>query len=159
MNEYFVPFKAKGGRPRKFVTPAKLLDAFREYLDDRKERVINMSKFDVGSVGESFINKEEKRVKHHPLSIADFCVFVGCSREWWKSLPDEFAEAKSLISDYIFTFQLKGAENGEFNANLVARQLGLADKKEVSASGEGLTIIVNNQEQKEKLDNIGGLSI
>lgn len=159
MNEYFVPLNAKVGRPRKFANPNQLLKAFQEYLEDRKERSVKMAEFEDGLVGETIINKEKSRVKHHPLSIVDFCVFLGCSREWWKKLPDEFLPIKSIISDYIFAYQLKGAENGEFNANLVARQLGLADKKEVAASGDGLTIVVNNQEQKEKLDKLNQLTI
>lgn len=132
MNELFVPLNAKGGRPRKFARPSLLLNAFQDYLEDRKQRTIRLEDLESGYIGNSGVNKTKTKVVHHPLSIADFCVFLGCSRQWWGNLPDEFNEVKGIISDYIFTYQLKGAETGAFNANIVARELGLADKKEES---------------------------
>lgn len=159
MNELFTPFKSRGGRPRKFANPAALLSAFSEYLEDRKQRQISFMETEEGHVGESAVYKEKGKKKHHPLSIADFCVFLGCSRAWWNALPEDMEEAKSRIADYIFVFQLKGAEVGEFNPGIVARELGLAEKKQIEGGGENLTIVVRSQEEKEKLDNMRGLDI
>lgn len=92
------------------------------------------------------------------LSVADFCIYLGCSRNWWNELPDDFLGVKEYISTYIDNFQMKGAAVGVFNANIVSRLLGLADKKQVSA-GEGVTIIVKDNEQKEKLENMGSLGV
>lgn len=158
MNDLFVPFNPKGGRPRKFAYPSQLLTEFDKYVKDREQRAIQFSESENGVVGESLIKKEKVKIKHHPLSIVDFCIYLGCSRAWWNALPDEFLGVKNYISDYIFSYQLKGAEIGEFNANIVARELGLADKKEVSA-GEGVTIIVKDNEQKDKLENMGNLGV
>lgn len=131
MNELFVPFNANAkGRPRKFANPKQLLNAFQEYLDDRKQRMISLEEEEIGYVGKSDVFKTKTKKIHHPLSIADFCVFLGCSREWWAKLPEEFLQVKGIISDYLFAYQLKGAESGAFNANIVARELGLADKRE-----------------------------
>lgn len=132
MNELFVPLKHAGGRPRKFAKPSMLLKAFQEYIEDRRKRTIRMEENEEGYVGNSGISKTKSKNVHHPLSIADFCVFLGCSRQWWNALPEEFNEVKSIISDYIFTYQLKGAEIGVFNSSIVARELGLADKREES---------------------------
>lgn len=132
MQELFVPLNIGGGRPRKFSKPSQLLKAFQEYIEDRKERVIKIEEEEFGYYGESNHRKTKRKEFEHPLSIADFCVFLGMSRNWWNELPTEFLGVKGIISDYIFTYQLKGAEVGLFNANIVARELGLADKREDS---------------------------
>lgn len=156
MDNLFVPFVAKG-RPRKFATPSALLKAFENYLEDRKSRPLISLESESGKVGESKIEKEKEKKKNHPLSIVDFCVYLGCSRNWWNELPTDFLGVKNRISDYIFCYQLKGAETGIFNANIVARELGLADKKELTR--ESINIIVNSQEEKEKLEGMKDLQI
>lgn len=137
MSGLFVPFNVVG-RPRKFRQPIKLLEAFGEYLEDRKSREIEIKESEEGFYGEADHSKTKTKTFMHPLSIADFCIFLGMSRAWWNALPEEFLGVKEKIADYIFTYQLKGAEVGLFNANIVARELGLADKREDSVKIEEL---------------------
>lgn len=155
MNELFVPIV---GRPRKVATPQKLLYLFKSYVEDRKSRPLRFEEKERGMVGESDISKTKTRTKHHPLSIGDFCVYLGNCRHWWNELPDDFLEVKRYIADWVFHYQLKGAETGEFNANIVARELGLAEKKQVDV-GEGVTIVVKDKEQKDKLENLANLGV
>lgn len=156
MDGLFVPIV---GRPRKIATPEKMMEIFKEYLEDRMSRPLISKEEESGMVGESSVEKEKKKAKSHPLSIGDFCIFCGCSREWWASLPEEFSQVKRYISNYIFHYQLKGAESGEFNANIVARELGLADKKQVETTGDNITIVVRSAEEKRKLDDMAKLGI
>ena len=157
----FVPYQPKRGRgrPRRIATPSQLDAVFAEYVADRQQRVIEMTEVEIGNVGESDINKTKSKRKTFPLSIEDFCVYLGVGRVWWNQLPEDFSRVKEKIFNYIYNHQLRGAITGEFNPNIVARQLGLADKKEVTTSGDGITIVVNSKEEKEKLDNLGGLEI
>lgn len=157
----FVPYQPKRGRgrPRRIATPSQLDAVFAEYVADRQQRVIEMTEVEVGNVGESDINKTKSKRKTFPLSIEDFCVYLGVGRVWWNQLPEDFSRVKEKIFNYIYNHQLRGAITGEFNPNIVARQLGLADKKEVTTSGDGITIVVNSKEEKDKIDNLGGLEI
>lgn len=157
----FVPYQPKRGRgrPRRIATPSQLDAVFAEYVADRQQRVIEMTEVEVGNIGKSDINKTKSKRKTFPLSIEDFCVYLGVGRVWWNQLPEDFSRVKEKIFNYIYNHQLRGAITGEFNPNIVARQLGLADKKEVTTSGDGITIVVNSKEEKEKLDNLGGLEI
>lgn len=74
-----------------------------------------------------------------PYTIGGFCIFCGCSRHWWNELrtnsqsPDkqEYLEVMTRIEDIIYTQKFEGAAVGAFNANIIARDLGLADKKEI----------------------------
>ena len=158
MDGLFVEFHPqKRGRPRKFK-PADLLDEFQNYIQDRMSNPIVEKEEETGVAGKNLSAKTKEKSHPQLLSIADFCVFLGCSRNWWNELPDEYLGVKSHISTYIDNFQLKGASIGVFNANIVSRLLGLKDKTELTG-GDGLTIVVKSQEEKDKLDNMGGLSI
>lgn len=135
MDELFVPFNAVKflGRPRRFAKPSQMLKAFEEYVEDRKSRAIEISEDEESSNSNGFSSDHSKvRKISHPLSIRDFCVHLGMTYSWWRNLPDEFLTVKEAISDFIFGYQLKGAESGMFNANIVARELGLADKTDTS---------------------------
>lgn len=157
MDGLFVEFHPqKRGRPRKFK-PAELLEQFEKYILDRMSNPIIEKEKESGYIGKNGSAKTKEKSHPQLLSVADFCVFLGCSRNWWNELPDEFLGVKSHISTYIDNFQLKGASIGVFNVNIVSRLLGLKDKTEFT--GEGLTIVVKSQEEKEKLDNMGGLNI
>ena len=158
MDGLFVEFHPpKRGRPRKF-RPAELLDQFEKYLLNRMSNPIIEKEEESGRIGGHGSSKTKEKSHPQLLSVADFCVFLGCSRNWWNELPDEFLGVKSHISTYIDNFQLKGASIGVFNANIVSRLLGLKDKTELTG-GDGLTIVVKSKEEKDKLNNIGGLSI
>ena len=158
MDGLFVEFHPqKRGRPRKFK-PAELLDEFQNYIQDRMSNPIVEKEEESGVIGKNPSAKTKEKSHPQLLSVADFCVYLGCSRNWWNELPDEYLGVKSHISTYIDNFQLKGASIGVFNANIVSRLLGLKDKTELTG-GDGLTIVVKSQEEKDKLDNMGGLSI
>lgn len=156
MNGLFVPFKAKMGRPPKF-TPNGLLKKFEEYLADRAARPITEeTREETG--GDRKVNKTTKLEHPHPISIADFCIFLGCSRDWWNSLSDDFLGVKKHIRTYIEDYQLKGASAGLFNANIVARLLGLADKQQTEQKVE-TRIVVETAEQKDKLEKLGEMEV
>ena len=148
MDGLFVEFHPqKRGRPRKFK-PADLLDEFQNYIQDRMSNPIVEKEEESGYAGNNPSAKTKEKSHPQLLSVADFCVFLGCSRNWWNELPDEFLGVKSHISTYIDNFQLKGASIGLFNANIVSRLLGLKDKTEFSGGGIILRV-ETDQETKE----------
>ena len=154
MDGLFVEFHPqKKGRPRKFK-PAELLDQFEKYLQDRMSNPIIEKEEESGYTGNNGSAKTKEKSHPQLLSVADFCVFLGCSRNWWNELPDEFLGVKSHISTYIDNFQLKGASIGVFNANIVSRLLGLKDKTEFTGGGIILRV-ETDQETKELIE--GGL--
>ena len=154
MDGLFVEFHPqKRGRPRKFK-PAELLEQFEKYLLDRMSNPIIEKEEESGYTGNNGSAKTKEKSHPQLLSVADFCVFLGCSRNWWNELPDEFLGVKSHISTYIDNFQLKGASIGVFIANIVSRLLGLKDKTEFTGGGIILRV-ETDQETKELIE--GGL--
>ena len=158
MSNLFVPFNPQIGRPRKY-SPKQLLAKFEEYINDRLNRPIIEQEDEYNRYDEHRGERNKKVVHPHLLSIGDFCIFLGCCRNWWNELPDEYLGVKRHISTYIEQYQIKGASAGLFNANIISRLLGLADKKDITSNGETIQAIVQSQEQKEKLDNIKDLDI
>ena len=158
MDNLFVPFNPQRGRPRKY-TPAQLLTKFEEYLDDRLNRPIVEKASETARHDEHRSEKESKVTHPQLLSIGDFCIFLGTYRAWWNQLPEEFSIVKHHISTYIEQYQVKGASIGVFNANIISRLLGLTDKKDITSNGETIQAIVQSQEQKDTLDNIGNLGV
>ena len=156
MNGLFVEFHPqidKRGRPRKYK-PVELLEEFEKYIQERMADPIIEKEEESGFSGQNGSAKTKEKAHPQLLSVADFCVFLGCSRSWWLNLPDDFLIVKEHISTYIDNFQLKGASIGVFNANIVSRLLGLKDKTELS--GGGITLRVEtDRETKEMIE--GGL--
>lgn len=154
MDGLFVEFRPqKRGRPKKY-RPNELLEEFQKYIQERMSNPIVETEEESGYSGNNGSAKTKEKSHPQLLSIADFCVYLGCCRNWWNELPNEFLGVKEHISTYIDNFQLKGASIGVFNANIVSRLLGLKDKTELS--GDGIILRVEtDQATKEIIE--GGL--
>ncbi len=151
-------FKARG-RPRKY-TPEQLINKFEQYVNDMTAQPIELVETEVGYIGKSPINKTKTKTLPQLLTIQDFCVYLGTTYSWWKELPDEdFLSVKTRIKDFLEAYQLKGASSGAFKDNIVARLLGLTDKRDITSNGETIQAIVQSEEQKQKLDTMKDLEV
>jgi hypothetical protein len=64
------------------------------------------------------------------MTIRGMCFFIGLSRQGWQEYSEkqDFSDIVSQIEDVIYTQKLEGAAADMLNANIIARELGLADK-------------------------------
>ena len=162
---YYPPFNYKLGRPLKYK-PDEMLVKFREYVTWAKDNPISIEKNVVNTTtkGDTY-RSDAVETKPRLISIKGFLVFLGAGSDWWQSLDredakrkEEFSRVKSFIRDYCENYQSEMASAEIFNANIVSRLLGLADKKDITSGGEKIDrIIVESPEQKEKLENIKDL--
>lgn len=153
-----MPFKNPLGRPPKY-TPEELAQKFAEYVEWCKEHPYKEeSRTDYANGYAAY-----KAAKPRRISVAGFQLFVGCSDSWWEDLDKsknhgaEFSAVKAQIKKYCETAQIDMAAAGFLKENIISRLLGLADKKAVAT--EGVTIVVESQEQKDKMEKIGELGI
>lgn len=123
----FWKMRSKHGRDRIFQTPEILLEAcyeYFEYTDSRK-----WSKTDW--VGKDAIQVE--RETSVPYTITGMCIFLGVNSVYWaqfkKAAPSEFSKVITHVEEIIYSQKFEGASVGAFNANIIARDLGLADKQ------------------------------
>lgn len=68
-----------------------------------------------------------------PLTLHGLCIFSGISTQTFRNYEKQEAyfEVTTRIREIIYNQKFEGAAVGAFNANIIARDLGLAEKKEV----------------------------
>lgn len=153
-------FNKGRGRPLKYK-PEELLEKFAEYVQWCDDNPI-VARTDIGYPnGHTAANRE---YKPRYVSIGGFLIFIGGTEDWWSHLEEgkkgkEFFKVKSIIKEYCTQYQLEMATTGLMKQNIISRLLGLTDKKEVQTTGEGVTIVVKNDDEKKKLENIGNLGV
>lgn len=128
--------RAKHGRDKLFATPQLLLEAAYEYFEAVDERPIIKVDFKGGMA---------KRVEiplQAPYTIQGLCVYLDCGVEYFryfkKSLVDnddpqksDFLRVVAHIEEVIYNQKFAGASAGIFSSNIIARDLGLADKQDI----------------------------
>lgn len=78
-----------------------------------------------------------------PYTLSALCIYLGVSRHYWnelrkrKSFKDDFMEVITHVEEIIWTQKFEGAAVGAFNNNIIARDLGLAERSELSGPGGG----------------------
>lgn len=129
-NDLWTTRSSAGPKP-KFATPDALWDACCEYFEWMQSRpLIEVKPFAYeGQI--TMADLPHQRA----MTLASLCVFLDISfstwDEWRKSRPD-LSDVITRVERIIFAQKFEGAAAGLFNANIIARDLGLADKKEVS---------------------------
>lgn len=78
-----------------------------------------------------------------PYTLIGFLIYIDASESFWKEFKKaehkDFLPVMSTIEKIIYTQKFEGAAIGAFNANIISRELGLADKKELTGKdGEKL---------------------
>ena len=89
-------------------------------------------------------------------------MWLGEDDVWWSQLEKgkhgaEFSRVKARVRVYCEEYQKAMASSGVFKENIISRLLGLADKKEVAVDAP--TIVVKSEEEKGKIEKIGGLGV
>lgn len=136
--------RKKNGSVTKYQ-PGELLDKFEEYVDyclRNPLQELQLVKFK-----EHY--EEADVAKMRAMSVKGFCTFAGISEStfnYYKRKLD-LAEEAELIQLYCENAQYEGAAAGLLQHQIVARMIGLADKKEMKVTVEDM----NEQEALEEL--------
>lgn len=149
------------GRPLHF-TPKQLAEKFGEYVEWCEENMMVFEEKQKGLQGNGYVDKTTKTFKQRLISVHGFLVFIGKTKRWWSQLSEgkqgeKFSYLKESITEYCEDYQKELAASGHYNANIISRLLGLADKKELT--GESINIIVNSHEEKQQIENMKDLNI
>jgi hypothetical protein len=129
-NEPFWKRRSKHGRNKLFESPELLLESALEYFQWCDNNPWIKTKSGSNSNG-SFI---EEQPTQRPYSKMGWFVYIGCSdswlREFKKTANNDFLLVIEQIETIIANQQWEGASVGAFNANIIARTLGLKDQTE-----------------------------
>ena len=153
----FWKLRSKHGRDRLFATPQLLWEAATEYFewcDANPEYIVEQKKggqsvklsvdsnTDIKGLEETLSPLISVPVKK-PYTIQGLCLYCDCNvmyfNQFENSLKDktdsvskDYSIICTRIRDVIYNQKFTGASVGYFNAAIIARDLGLVDKKDVT---------------------------
>lgn len=132
-NQYYL-LRSKDGRDKKFENPEELTDAINEYFQWAIDNPLKESQL----VSYQGVSKLEEIPKMRAFSLEGLCNFIDLSVEGFKLYEsrEDFIGVTTRARQIIDSQQFEGAASNFLNPNIIARKLGLTDKKEVDYSGE-----------------------
>lgn len=124
--------RSSHGRNPKFESPDDLWSACCEYFDWVEANPLYEDKL----VTFQGFATHEPVAKMRAMTLAGLCFFIDISRkqwtEWRESRPD-LGDVISRAEDVIYQQKFAGAASDLLNANIISRDLGLADKSDVNS--------------------------
>lgn len=130
----FWKLRTKHGKDAIFSTPEILWEAACEYFEHCEQNPLTEQNW-VGRDGEE-VHKKHMR----PFTQAGLCIYLGISEQAFRDMKvrNDYVEVCNIISQIIKNQKFEGAAVGLFNANIIARDLGLKDNQDVTTNGEAL---------------------
>lgn len=132
----FWKLRSKHGRDKTFSSPELLWESACEYFEATDARKW---------VRKDWVGKdafEVQRETETPYTKSGLCLFLDCDWRTIESLKDDsnkdFLQIVTRIEQVIYTQKIEGASVGAFNASIVSRELGLADKADITTKGESI---------------------
>lgn len=124
--------RSSHGRNPIFATPDDLWNAACEYFEW----------VDANPLWEDRLVTFQGKATHEPvakmraMTISGLCLFLGISRQGWLdySARPGFIDITARIDDVIRSQKFAGAAADLLNANIIARDLGLAEKQDHTSS-------------------------
>ena len=123
------------GRPKNIKTPEILWQLFEDYVKHEAENPMHRVDY-VGKEG-----RVERTPLETPITFLGFEVWLA-DNDYIQQLSDyvanidgrysEFTTILTRIRNCCYVHNFKGASVGLFNANIIARKLGLTEKQEVT---------------------------
>lgn len=139
----FWKLRSKHGRDKIFETPDILWEAACEYFAWCEDNPL---------IEIDYKGKDADRVelyKMRAFTVHGLCIFLGCNSKYFNDFKEAnhqgFSEVLTRIMDIIYNQKFTGAAAGFLNPNIIARDLGLSDKKELDHKGipdQNITYVV-----------------
>jgi hypothetical protein len=126
----------KIGRPPMFKNPKDLLQKAIDYFEWIDENPITTKRTTVSDKG-VFVNQDELQ---RPYTWHGLYAFLGvCNLDHYKT-KKEFSDVLTHIDNIMRSQKFEGASAGIFNANIIARDIGLKEQTDVTTQGDKLGV-------------------
>jgi len=85
--------------------------------------------------------KRIKEDKMRAMTLQEFCLFAHISRETFYRYENqkEYSDICAQIKDVFYTQKVQGAAADLLNPAIIAREVGLVDKKDITTEGKPIT--------------------
>jgi hypothetical protein len=147
--------RAKHGRDKLFATPQLLWEAASEYFNYIKENPLYETK--VFQFQGTIVTKEVPIMR--AMTMRELCFYLNCNETYFRqfkaNLADDEKDFSSVIEDIetiVYTQKFQGAAGNLLNANIISRDLGLTDKKDLTSNGETMsfaTFLMQSSDDEE----------
>jgi len=143
-NRFWTVRSSHGANP-KFAGPDELWKACCEYFEWNASNPL----YEVKAFAYEGVVTQEPIPKMRAMTIGALCIFLDIDettwrRDWPKTRPDLFpilTRAEAII----YAQKFEGASADLLNASIIARDLGLADKRELSGPNGGAIRTINSE--------------
>ncbi|MCZ3377435.1 DNA-packaging protein [Rhizobium sp. AG207R] len=127
--------RSSHGRTPTFASPDDLWDACVEYFEWVDANPLYEDKL----TSYQGVNQHEPVAKMRAMTISGLCIFLDIDLQTWANYRanKDFFGVVSRVELTIRTQKFEGASADLLNANIIARELGLADKSELSGPDGG----------------------
>lgn len=135
-NEFW-KMRTKHGRDAIFSAPEVMLEACQEYFQWVEDNPLKEQKVFNGKDGIVYGEVNKMRA----MTIAGLCIFLGIDQTTWREYGNkqDFSSVVTHVEQVIRSQKFAGAAADLLNANIIARDLGLSDRQEVTGKdGEKL---------------------
>lgn len=123
------------GRERLFKTPKDLSTACYEYLQWNSENPL----FEMRPFAYQGHVVQDAVPLVRAMTIHGLCTFIGINRKTWFEMRDTRSDLSDVIDDIeqiIYDQKFSAASANLLNANIIARDLGLTDKTDITSGGK-----------------------
>ncbi|MGR9413160.1 DNA-packaging protein [Rhizobium leguminosarum] len=141
----FWKVRSSHGRNPIFATPDQLWKGCSEYFEWVEKNPLQES--------QAFAYQGEVKIQQIPkmraMTITGLCIFLDIATVTWNEYrtKEGFSNVTTRAEDIIRSQKFEGASAGLLNANIIARDLGLADKNELTGKGgDPVQIIISSQD-------------
>lgn len=127
--------RSSHGRNPIFAEPDSLWGACSEYFEWVEANPLYEDKL----TSYQGVNTHEPVAKMRAMTLSGLCIFLDISRQGWAEYraKQDFSDITSRVEEVIRTQKFEGASADLLNPSIIARDLGLADKTELSGADGG----------------------
>jgi hypothetical protein len=128
-NKYYL-LRSKDGRDKKYPTPDDLWISCCEYFEYVEDNPLQEERAFSTKLGIAKVDLNKKRA----MTLAGLRVSLGLSEAGYNHYREreEYKWVTNAVADIMYSQKFEGAAAGLLNPNIIARDLGLADKTELS---------------------------
>ena len=141
----FWKLRSKHGRDKLFASPELLWTAACEYFDWCDQNPLleqTIQKLKVNGEGEKIVREDLPKMRAYTLR--GLCLYLNCNQGYFTDfeaglkgkdddVSKDFSTVITRIYDVIHTQKFEGAAAGFFNPTIIARDLGLREKSDITS--------------------------
>jgi hypothetical protein len=126
--------RSSHGRKKLWEDPEQLWDACTQYFTWVEDNPL----WEIKPFNNQGEIVEAPIAKMRAMTIGGLCIYLGMARRSWDEYRkrEDFLPVIEMAEEAIRDQKFSGASAGLLNANIIARDLGLSDKQDVTSGGE-----------------------